>query len=125
MCVGMSGTISEILSQRDHGWVAERNIVERLILIFSMLVITSANAAPPSGYCEVTICNKISRFSLDPWAHIRDALGEVCMPATIEKKYAKEGERLHAESKIWQGESINITRESVTKVKKVNSCNPV
>jgi hypothetical protein len=24
MCVGMSGTISEILSQRDHGWVAER-----------------------------------------------------------------------------------------------------
>jgi hypothetical protein len=24
MCVEMSGTISEILSQRDHGWVAER-----------------------------------------------------------------------------------------------------
>ena len=76
----------------------------------------------PMEYCEVTICNRIERFSLNPFSHMKDSAGEVCQNSTIPKSEAVVGKELSSESRWWQGSSINPTKKSVTRVKQVNSC---
>lgn len=77
----------------------------------------------PKGYCAVTVCNKIERFSLDPFSHLKDKFGEACFETVIESQYAVEGEIVNSESRWYQGKSINPTKKSVTRVKEVKSCN--
>lgn len=88
----------------------------------ALALISPAIAAPPPGYCEVVVCNKLERFSLSPWTHMKDKIGEACFPAVVGKEDAQAGKRLSAESRWYQGRSINITKQSVTRVKTVGVC---
>lgn len=89
------------------------------LLLFSM----SAVAAPPSGYCDVKICNKLERFTISPWNMIKDEIGEQCMPALLGKEDAIVGKKLDSKSKWYQG-SFNPTKASVTRVAAVMQCTP-
>lgn len=80
-----------------------------------------AISAPPSGYCDVIICNKLQRISFNPWSHIKDKLGEQCFPQLIPIDYAIPGSTLHSGTRFYQG-SFNPTKRSSTKVKKVLQC---
>lgn len=72
--------------------------------------------------CKVEVCNKIERFSLDIWSHVRDSMGETCMEIIIPKRQAIVGEKLSDESRWYQGSSFNPTKRSVTRVKNVLKC---
>lgn len=72
--------------------------------------------------CKVQACNKIERFSLNPFSHLRDSLGETCLDAIITKSQAVVGNVLSEESRWWQGSSINPTKKSVTRVTKIYKC---
>lgn len=85
------------------------------------LVAGVACAAPPPGYCAATICNRQKRFSISPWSHMKDRMGEVCMPALLTKADAVQGKTLDSTSKWWKD---NPTKRSVTYVKAVHQCTP-
>jgi hypothetical protein len=92
--------------------------------IFTALILAMAStgfAAPP-GYCEVKICNKLERFSLDPTNWMKDKWGEQCFDSVIPKADAVEGKVLSSESRWYQGSSINPTKKSVTRIKSVKNC---
>lgn len=72
--------------------------------------------------CKVKVCNRIERFSLDIWSHVKDNMGEVCMNISMPKDQAVVGNELSSESRWWQGSSINPTKKSVTRVKEVLYC---
>ncbi len=72
--------------------------------------------------CEVRLCNKIERFSLDIWSHVKDNIGEVCFEAVLPKSESVEGKVLSSESRWYQGTNFNPTKKSVTRVKEVLSC---
>ncbi len=86
------------------------------------LLALSLQAQATEKLCEVQICNKIERFSLDPWSHIKDSLGEQCFVTKLPEKEAVEGKELSSESRWYQGKTMNPTKQSVTRVKKVYSC---
>jgi hypothetical protein len=90
-----------------------------------MLAVTSAPAvaAPPPGYCDVVVCNKLERFTLSPWSMVKDKFGESCFPALLAKEDAVVGKQLSAESRWYQG-SFNPTKKSVSRVKEVKTCTP-
>lgn len=69
--------------------------------------------------CNVTICNKIERFSLNPLAHMGDSMGESCYDITLPKNQSQVGSVLSSDSRWYQG---NPTKKSVTKIKKINWC---
>ena len=94
----------------------------RGLLIAAALISMSAVAAPPSGYCDVTVCNKLERFTLNPWSMVKDSIGEQCTPALLEKKDAVVGNVLDSGTRWYQGSSINPTKKSVTRVKEVRQC---
>lgn len=71
--------------------------------------------------CKVEVCNKLERFTLDPFAYLRDQMGETCMDIIIPKSKAVAGSILSAESRWYQG-SFNPTKQSVTRVKRVIKC---
>lgn len=93
-----------------------------LLLIATLISAQSFAATPPPGYCEVKVCNKLSRISLNPWSHIKDKMGETCSVTLIAKEDAKEGKVLESNTRFYQG-SFNPTKKSVTKVKEVKQCN--
>lgn len=72
--------------------------------------------------CKVEVCNKIERFSLDIWSHMKDSMGKTCMDIVIPKSQAVVGEKLSDESRWYQGSSINPTKRSVTRVSKIYKC---
>jgi len=72
--------------------------------------------------CRVQVCNKIERFSLSIWSHMKDSMGETCFEASLPKSEAVAGKVLDSQSRWYQGRSINPTKKSVTRVKKVISC---
>lgn len=72
--------------------------------------------------CQVKICNKLERFTIDPFSMIKDKLGETCFDTFVPKSQAYVGNRLSSESRWYQG-SFNPTKKSVTKIKQVYSCN--
>lgn len=84
---------------------------------------TLTQAAPPPGYCEVKVCNKLERFTLDPWKMAKDSFGEICQPALMGKEDAVVGKTLNSSSRWYQG-SFNPTKSSVTRVKSVIVCTP-
>lgn len=91
-----------------------------------MLPVTLAShsfAAPPPGYCDVRVCNKLERLTLDPWKMAKDSFGEMCQPALLGKEDAVVGKVLSSSSRWYQG-SFNPTKKSVTRVKEVRACTP-
>lgn len=36
--------------------------------------------------CKVEVCNKIERFSLSIWSHMKDSMGETCIDTVIPKR---------------------------------------
>lgn len=83
-----------------------------------------ADSGLPPGTCSIEACNKLERFSLNPLSHMKDAIGETCFDAVIAQSLAKVGTKLDAQSRWWQGKSINPTKQSVTRVAKVYACAP-
>ena len=72
--------------------------------------------------CKVTVCNKLERFSLNPFSHIKDSMGETCTTAIIPATEAEVGKKLSSESRWYQGSSFNPTKKSVTRVAEVHYC---
>lgn len=89
-----------------------------LALLMAPLV---ACAAPPPGYCEVTVCNKLERLTMNPWKMLKDSAGETCRTAVLGKVDAVVGKKLSSSSRWYQG-SFNPTKSSVTRVKAVRTC---
>lgn len=74
--------------------------------------------------CKVRVCNKIERFSLDIFAHMKDSMGEVCDTVIMPKSELGTGvgQELSSESRWWQGSSINPTKRSVTRIDQIIRC---
>lgn len=82
-----------------------------------------ASQAKAEVICDVELCNKLERLTLNPWSMLKDNFGESCFTAKIPKEDAVEGKVLASESRWYQGSVINPTKKSVTRVKKVIACN--
>lgn len=95
--------------------------MKKLMIIVALFATSAFAATPPAGYCEVTVCNKLERFSIDPTNWIKDKMGEVCSTNLIGKEDAVVGKVLSSESRWYQG-SFNFTKKSVTRVKEVRAC---
>ena len=91
------------------------------ILLGALLTLT-ALPSQAKEVCDVQVCNKLERFTLDPFSMLKDSLGEMCMDATIDSKDAIAGKELSSESRWYQGSNFNPTKRSVTRVKKVYEC---
>lgn len=101
--------------------------MKKYIFTIAMILGVSLAQAAEEEYvaplmCKVEVCNKIERFSLDIWSHVKDSLGEACFETVLPKDLAVQGKTLSSESRWWQGSSINPTKQSVTRVKKVIRC---
>lgn len=83
---------------------------------------SSSTALNKTPLCKVEICNKLERFSLNPFTHMKDSMGEICHTTIIDKSEAKVGKVLNSESRWYQGSSINPTKKSVTKITKIIQC---
>ena len=94
-----------------------------LMLVAALLSSPIYAQNPPPGYCEVKVCNKIERWSLSPWSHLKDKFGETCSVTILPKQEAVKGKVLSSDSRWYQGSSINPTKKSVTRVKEVKTCN--
>lgn len=93
------------------------------VLAFGVIVALPSKASRlDEPMCEVRVCNKISRFSLNIWSHVKDSLGEVCDTVVLPKSQSYVGNVLSSESRWWQGSSINPTKKSVTRVDQVLEC---
>lgn len=91
-----------------------KKIILLMLITFGLLQAQST--------CTVQICNKLERFSFSPWSHIKDRMGETCWDSIVPKKDAIVGKKLDSSSRWYQGSSINPTKRSVTKIKRVYSC---
>lgn len=96
-----------------------------IFFICAMIFIGSVQAQEkqPEPLCEVQICNKIERLSLDVFTLINDRAGKVCFDTMLPKSEAVQGAVLKSESRWWQGSTINPTKKSVTRITEVYSCN--
>lgn len=96
------------------------------IALLAMAFVASAHAEDDDfqtePMCKVEVCNKIERFSLSIWSHMKDSMGETCIDTVIPKKDAQVGNILSEESRWYQGSSINPTKKSVTRVSQVYKC---
>lgn len=74
--------------------------------------------------CKVRVCNKIERFSLNVFSHMKDSMGEVCQVIVMPKSELGSGvgQELSSESRWWQGSSINPTKKSVTRIDQIIRC---
>lgn len=75
--------------------------------------------------CDVKICNKIERLTLNPFTVMRDSMAESCFNTTVPKDMAVVGKELSSESRWYQGSTINPTKKSVTRIKEVYACTEV
>lgn len=99
------------------------NTIASLAIFGSFANIANANelSLRQEPLCEVKVCNKLERFTLDVWKHIKDSMGEQCFTIVMPKSEAVVGKVLSSESRWYQG-SFNPTKKSVTKVKEVYRC---
>lgn len=102
-----------------------KNRLILLVVLTGLSFSSSASLRDEVGnqeLCKVKVCNRIERFSLDIWSHIKDNMGETCMNIVLPKDQAIVDSELSSESRWWQGSSINPTKKSVTRVKEVLYC---
>jgi len=92
------------------------------LLLCVVLCSLTVPALASEKVCKVSVCNKIERFSLSIWSHVKDSMGETCFTAMIPESEAKVGNVLSSDSRWYQGSSINPTKKSVTRVAEVHSC---
>lgn len=97
------------------------------LILAALLVVTAQNAMAAGDFtqepmCRVQACNKIERFSLSIWSHVKDSMGETCMNIVVPKSEAVVDSVLSDESRWYQGSSINPTKRSVTRIKQVLEC---
>jgi len=93
-------------------------------LVLFGLVASISFQAQAVEMCDVQVCNKIERMSLDIFSHIKDSIGEQCFHITMPKEDAVVGKTLSSDSRWYQGE-FNPTKKSVTKIKSVGECKTV
>lgn len=92
------------------------------IFIILVVFISFSSIYSKERTCRVMVCNKLERLSLSIWSHIKDHMGESCFEAMLPESEAIVNKVLSSESRWYQGSKINITKNSVTRVKKVYSC---
>lgn len=97
-----------------------KRIAIAVLALSSMITVASAQT-PVIKMCNVEVCNKLSRWSLDPFKHIQDKMGEQCFNVVLSQSEAVVGNVLASDSRWYQG-SFNPTKKSVTTVKKVFNC---
>lgn len=95
--------------------------MKSLMTIVLIVLVSSAHADAPAGYCEVLVCNKLERFTLSPWSAVKDKIGEQCFSTVLEKSDAVVGKVLDSSTRWYHG-SFNPTKKSVTRVKKILAC---
>jgi len=92
-------------------------------IITMCLLISSLNLwAQQEEMCNVEVCNKLERITFSLTNIIKDKIGESCFMITMPKSEAVEGKVLSSESRWYQGSSINPTKKSVTRIKRIYSC---
>jgi len=97
--------------------------VMMVCLVALAVLSTSAHAEmKQEPLCRVQVCNKLERFSLSIWKHMKDSMGETCFDAVIPQTEAHVGNVLSSESRWYQGSTINPTKKSVTRVSQVYEC---
>ena len=92
-----------------------------VVAIVAGMLLSTSFMAQAEPMCQVKICNKLSRFSLDPFKHLKDHMGKVCFDAVLPQSQAVKGKEISSESRWYQG-SFNPTKKSVTYVDQVKSC---
>lgn len=92
---------------------------------FLILFLMHSSAFATVEMCEIKVCNRLERFSLNPFSHMKDHFGETCFDTLLPKEDAVEGKVLSSDSKWYQGKHWNPTKKSVTRVKKVGTCHDV
>lgn len=92
------------------------------LLLCAVMFSLSIPALAAEKTCKVTVCNKIERFSLSPWSHMKDSMGKTCFVAIIPASEAVVDHILSSDSRWYQGSSINPTKKSVTRVAEVHTC---
>ena len=123
--------ISEAHASQKIGWKfylgATIYVAVVMAILFTLIPSTAQAGVTPSEansesvVCDVRICNKLSRFSLNLWSHMKDSMGETCFDTQVAKKDAVVGKVLDSSTRFYQG-SFNPTKKSVTKVKYVHGC---
>ena len=92
-------------------------------IIISLLVISlEMFTQQAEEMCLVEVCNKLERITFSLKNIINDKLGETCFTINMPKSEAVQGKVLSSESRWYQGSSINPTKKSVTRIKRVYSC---
>lgn len=86
-------------------------------IIICLTILTSLGFA--ESMCNVKVCNKVQRITLNPLKLVGDKINETCYDITIPKNQAKIGTVLASESRFYEG---NPTKKFVTKIKKINYC---
>lgn len=89
------------------------------VIFIACLIFSQQNFA--TEMCEVEICNKLKRFSLSLWSHMKDAMGKTCWTMQMPKEMAVKGKELDSDSRWYQGK-FNPTKRSVTWVESVGEC---
>lgn len=89
--------------------------------VFIFVMLLSSPAVAITGTCKVEICNKLERFTLNPFKHLKDKFGENCFDSIVGKEDAVVGKILDAKTKWYQG-GFNPTKKSVTRIKRIISC---
>lgn len=100
----------------------KKNILIAMVAAFISSAVVAGDDFSVEPVCKVQACNRIERFSLNPFSHLRDSMGEACLDAVIPRSQAVVGNVLNEESRWWQGSSINPTKKSVTRVTKIYKC---
>lgn len=82
-----------------------------LIIVLLTVISITVTAAPPAGYCVVTVCNKLEKSTID----------EKCFDTVVRSDEAVAGKILDSSTRWFSG-SFNPTKKSVTRVKQVLAC---
>lgn len=92
------------------------------ICLVSSFLVNAEVPNSPTPMCRVEVCNKLERFTLDIGNMISDAFSESCFEMVMPKSEAIPNKVLSSESRWWQGKTLNPTKKSVTRIKRVLEC---
>ena len=106
-------------------WILTKKVGNGMRSLLLLILLQANSALATVEMCEVKVCNRLERFSLNVFSHLKDRYGETCFDTLLPKADAVEGKVLSTESKWYQGTHFNPTKKSVTRVKKVGACHEV